>query len=634
LDLIMGVTSTKRIIPGLIVEYKGKTYCVEDLINTTTVVIRDDKGRRESVKASDLSIPESASEAVKDLTAVEGRAWSIAKSQYEIIYPLLLMDKNERTREAVRLVAEKNGYVTATVYRWIQKYQSHGHITSLMRKSRGDKGNKRLGTEVDSVITEMIEKFYLTDQRSSVKRVIQLIGSACMQRELNPPAASTVYRRISAISGEIKTARRYSTKVAQEKFQPIRGKFPDADFPLAVVQIDHTKVDVIVVDEKYRLPIGRAFLTIATDLYSKMCVGFYLSLDPVGTVAMGQCIANAILPKDEYLTKLGIDPNIYQWPCWGTMRRIHSDNAKEFHGNVLARAAEEYGIILERRPKRATRFGGDVERTFRTYMGTVHSELPGTTFSNVESKYEYDSEGKAIISLSALEKWFVLYLLGEYHHSPHEGNNNIPPIEKWERGVFGTDTEVGTGLPVAVKDEMRLRINLLPYEYRTVQRSGVEFESMSYWNPSIQKYINTRDPKNSKSGRKFLIRYDPRDVSVIWFYDPESNQHILLANRSRKDFHISLWELRALKRDLASKGHAVNQKLIYQSINERSLLIETEANLTKLARKNQEKSKQQKKSSLKAKQKQLESEATNVSEETIQTWNDNDIQPFEISGDY
>jgi putative transposase len=44
--------------------------------------------------------------------------------------------------------------------------------------------------------------------------------------------------------------------------------------PLEVVQIDHTLVDVVVVDELERLPLGRPWLTLAIDVASRMVNGF------------------------------------------------------------------------------------------------------------------------------------------------------------------------------------------------------------------------------------------------------------------------------------------------------------------------------------------------------------------------
>ena len=50
-----------------------------------------------------------------------------------------------------------------------------------------------------------------------------------------------------------------------------QGHFPGADVPLAVVQIDHTLLDIIVLDEEMRLPIGRPWLTLAIDVLT--CLG-------------------------------------------------------------------------------------------------------------------------------------------------------------------------------------------------------------------------------------------------------------------------------------------------------------------------------------------------------------------------
>ncbi len=96
---------------------------------------------------------------------------------------------------------------------------------------------------------------------------------------------------------------------------------------------------MIGVDEQQRLPIGRPWITRAIDVYSRMVLGFYISQDPPG--ALGQCIAHAALPKEAWLAKRGI---VGSWPCWGFPARIHLDNAKEFHGEMLRRACEQYGV--------------------------------------------------------------------------------------------------------------------------------------------------------------------------------------------------------------------------------------------------------------------------------------------------
>ncbi|GED90623.1 hypothetical protein TNCT6_77080 [Streptomyces sp. 6-11-2] len=48
---------------------------------------------------------------------------------------------------------------------------------------------------------------------------------------------------------------------------------------LEQVQVDHTPVDVVVVDEQHRMPIGRRYLTVAIDVASRCVVGLVVTLE-------------------------------------------------------------------------------------------------------------------------------------------------------------------------------------------------------------------------------------------------------------------------------------------------------------------------------------------------------------------
>jgi putative transposase len=62
------------------------------------------------------------------------------------------------------------------------------------------------------------------------------------------------------------------------------------DHALEVVQIDHTPVDVIVVDEAHRLPIGGPWLTLAIDVATRVVVGFYVSLEAPSSTSVALCL--------------------------------------------------------------------------------------------------------------------------------------------------------------------------------------------------------------------------------------------------------------------------------------------------------------------------------------------------------
>jgi putative transposase len=71
--------------------------------------------------------------------------------------------------------------------------------------------------------------------------------------------------------------------------------------PLELVQIDHTLVDIMVVDELHRESMGRPWVTIAFDVATRVVLAFILSLNPPSATAVGLAIAIAGLPKDRWL---------------------------------------------------------------------------------------------------------------------------------------------------------------------------------------------------------------------------------------------------------------------------------------------------------------------------------------------
>jgi len=141
----------------------------------------------------------------------------------------------------------------------------------------------------------------------------------------------------------------------------------------------------MIVNEIQRKPIGRPWLTLAIDVATRTIPGFFLSLKAPSSTSTAMALSRAVLPKDHFLAGLQLDA---EWPTRGIPRRLHLDNAKEFHSRALVRGCEEYGIQLAYRPPCTPHFGGYIERLIGTLMGEVHL-LPGATFSSVAKRGGY-----------------------------------------------------------------------------------------------------------------------------------------------------------------------------------------------------------------------------------------------------
>lgn len=421
-------------------------------------------------------------------------------------------------------------------------------MTCLLRKRRFDAGGKRLDPRVEEIIKKAIVTDYLTDLKKSPTAVTRVIETRCKNKGLPAPSKVAVMARIEEILPEEQAAKREGRNAALD-FRSIRGSMPGADTLNAVWQIDHTPADVILVDEQDRIPIGKPWITLVIDVFSRMVVGWYISFDPPGALATGLCISNAILPKDGMLGRLGVD---FPWICQSKPAVIQADNAKEFHGEMLQEAAQEHGFNMKFRKLKKPNYGAHIERLFGTFAERIH-ELDGTTFSNTAQKGEYKSEKNATMTLVEFERWFANLILGEYHHKKHSALG-VSPIQRYEEGLYGSDDVPGLGVIRMASNPDKLRIDFMPLLRRTIQTYGVVSDFIFYHDPVLDKWIGAPEPGNKRKAREFIFRYDPRDISYLFFWDPQLREYFRIPYRNTAYPRISTWELKAIKSFLKDRG--------------------------------------------------------------------------------
>lgn len=569
----------KTIRPGSLVYWQNEACIVLELKGLSEAVIRTiDEQVTHIVRATELkTTPVSELALTAKHVFAEDRDWVEATERYKLIKPLLAGGR--KSAEDIQKAAKASGRSVVTIYRWIKRFEETGLVSSLLRSARSDKGILRLDQELEEIIVNWIDKFYLEKERPTVASLHQNIKTECDELGVVPPHINTIYQRVRGIEEEESQKRRYGPRTAKQNLRPLRGEFPKTEFPNAVVQIDHTPVDVIIVDEEHRLSIGRPYFTLSIDVHTRMIGGFALTLDPPSSNSAALCIAHAASRKEYWLAARDIHA---EWPVYGLMQKIHVDNAKEFVGKAIQRGCDEYGIILENRPKGQPNYGPHIERAFRTFMSKSH-EIEGTTFSNTLEKLDYNSEGKACMTLKELELWFTVFIVYVYHNRPHAGISDVPPIKLYNQCVHGTADIPGVGLPEPIENEEKLKLDFTPYTFRTVQRRGVEINNIYYYSPVLRTRIREKGPDGK--GRKFIFVSDPRDISVVYFLDPDEGIYYPVPYFNANHPPISAWELREVtKRIRGTPGAAVDEASIFEGIR-RMREIEAQAiEKTRLAR--------------------------------------------------
>lgn len=585
-----------NLTPGSLASCRGRDVVILDFVDLNTVLVEfDETDARAPVRIAELEPPtidKNSPEAARlqrlaqeALPLITDRRWRQARERLDALRPLLAKAKYMRDVAEVKAVADKLNRSVPTVYRWLERYESSGSIQALMRLPRNDREKTRLSEHQERLMNDAIADEYLL-QKKSIASVVEAVRKKCFERGVEPPHGTTVARRIQKLDPEVTTRARLGRKAAREKHDLRRGAYPDVEYPLAHAQIDHTPADYCIVDEVHRLPLdGSPTLTVCVDVHTRCVLGFTLSLEAPSIRLAGECVIHALLRKEKFLEEQNVQAD---WPCYGIFSLVMTDNASEFVAADFVRACGAWNIDARKRPKGAPNYAGLIESTFRTFLNKLHEVDGGRQPGTGQRSMAYDIKGRPIMTLREFRRWMTIFITKYYHLKSHSGLNDLPPIEAWRRGILGWDGRKGVGLPRVVADELKLRIDFLPSESRTVQDYGVKFANQNYSGDILRQWVGTRDPQNPKDSRKFVIKYDPWDISEIYFLDPLIGKYFPLQSSAQLT-HITYWENKqlGLKQKKANRG-MVNEALIYEGLDEMREQVEASARATKGARRAQQ----------------------------------------------
>ena len=587
-----------QLIIGNFVKYESQIYKITQLIDFNEVIgvnIETNDAKRlliEYIKPIPNNMIKDNGYIFKDIDDIADDEWKTIEIRLNAIRPLL----NGATRKEIEEHAKEIGIHFTTLYRWLSGYKSTGTVTGLLSQKRGRKnGTVFIAEDIEKIIQDTIKNDYLIKERPSIKSVINKIKIKCLERNLALPSNNTIRNRINKITQYEFLEKRNDKNLVKDKFKPATKKY-SADYPLQKIQIDHTKVDLHIVDDEHRTSIGRPWLTLAIDIYSRMIVGYYLSLDAPSGVSVGMCIVNAILQKNKLLNQFELDT---EWNVWGKFDNIFTDNGADFRSFSVEQACLANGIHINFRPIGKKEYGGHIERLIGTTMTEVH-DIPGTTYSNIKEKMDYDSEGNACMTFDEFEKWLLIYITKIYQHNIHSSIKTSPYI-KWKEGIFGTKNSPGIGYPQIPGDIESLTIDFLPSIERTVQKNGVTIDGLTYFDQILRTKIRGYDIgyDSSNSNPKYIFKRDPRDISFIWFYDNVQQEYYKIGLANMEFPPMSLQELNIIKNNIEKTNSKIlNEYNILEGYKELYSHVDESIRKTKQQKKMIQKAKNNKKSSV------------------------------------
>lgn len=508
-----------------------------------------------------------------DMEAIPENVWRAAEERAVLLRPLA--EHGELSARLVRAAASDLNISERWAYVLIRRLREQGsELTALLpQRGRGGARKSRISRYCEAVITEVIETEYLSRQKVRPAQIVRSVQAKCRKTGVSAPGEATIRRRLRQIDKE--TSAKF--REPDPRTRPVYGSTPIPDHPLDVVQIDHTPVDVILVDSAERQPIGRPYLTVAIDVMSRAIVGFYLSLDPPSVTSVGLCLTHIATEKKSWMAARGVTG--VEWPIAGKPKKLGVDNGAEFHSQAFERGCAQHGIEIDWRPPGQPQFGGIVERLIGTLMRRIHN-LSGTTFSSTVQREKYNSEGRACLTLEELERWLTVAICKDYHQSGHRGLDGSAPIARLKAGLTALGSAGGI---IAVPRNMRsYLIDFLPVMRRTLQRDGFTVDHIRYFSNALKPWIASRD---ARVEGPLIIRRDPRDLSRIYVLDPFDNSYLEVPYRTFSHPAITLWEHRAATRRAREiRSGQVDEDMIFAAYEEMQEIERDAVRLSKGAR--------------------------------------------------
>lgn len=451
--------------------------------------------------------------------------------------------KSITQKQLIQSIANKFDVSTRTIERDLSKYRRndqfndsglHGLISEKLKNPYNRKDMRSIEichprkkekvlctirTYLDegyvSIIKEVIEHEYLTKKQASKSEIKEILEVRCARAGLPPLGYNTVYAMLNRLDEETVLRMRNGT-VASEIYDPITGQFSnsEAKSPLHMVQIDHTELDIMVVDKNTLEVIGRPWLTLGIDVYSRCVWCMHLSFDSPSANKVRKAMEQGILKKrvkDKYGT-------IHEWEVFGVPDIIYFDNGKEFNNREIKYLIDntlESQVMF--RPVATPRWGGTIERLFGTVNTKLIHRLAGTTKHSVEAKGDYDSEGEAIYTLEDITELIIRYITDIYHHDIH---SSLPldcptPYLQYQRGL----NVGGQNDYIDDEDEELFHISLLPTKDLAFTRLGVRLDNVYYNDVEPGKIIQINGPK-------YKVKFDIDDISHIYVLDQLSKEYI------------------------------------------------------------------------------------------------------------
>lgn len=435
-----------------------------------------------------------------------------------------------------------------TIRRWERAFRLAEEVTGYgfdgLIPGHARKGNRtrKIPEELLSLMQSTVEETYEVSTNPSMFASYRMLQARCTEAGIPAPSYVTFVRFLKRRPKHQQERKRKGEKIAMryEVFEEhlARDTPRHGDRPFQICHIDHTQLDILLVSRRGQV-LGRPWLTLAIDAYSRRILGFDVDFD-----------------EPSYRSLMRVVRDI--------VRRYHRmpdqvvvDGGKEFQSVYFEQLLARFQCEKTSR-KGKPRNGNVIERLF----GSTHAEfiyqLQGNTqlLKNVRQiTDEVNPERLAVWTLEALNDALESYFFTAYDQKRHPALGQSPR-EAYEVGIAITGERPARIVPYN-RDFVIMTCSSTPKGTSKIEPGrGIKVNGIYYWNEEFRsaRWENERVP----------VRYDPDNMGIAFAYldgrwlECCSYRYSVFRNRTEKEVRLAA----RLHKRLSHRGSPTQRQLV------------------------------------------------------------------------
>lgn len=380
---------------------------------------------------------------------------------------------------------------------------SGGHEILALAPRHIDKGNRsqRLSAEQLAAMEHVRQTFYATPRAPNGKAALRELQTYCEQASIKCPSYPTFLNHLKTHEDDAMRKIRYGKRIAyqnQQFYYTLSYDTPRHGVrPFECVHIDHTLLDIELKCRRTGLPLGRPWLSLMVDAFSRRIMAMHLGFHPPDRSAVLMAL-RAFVKRWNRLPQL-----------------LMTDNGKDLVSQDVKHFLTSMGVHFRLRPAGQPRVGSPMERLF----GTLNTQL----VHNLEGNTELTKNVRMLSGAHLprrLANWNLENLYTVLEHWAYEFYDqqvhpalDISPREAFQRAL----RETGERPHRAIAFNQDFLIATCPTVDRGGERvvdrqRGVKVHNFYYQSPHFDSVLLAR--------KKFPVRYDPHDVSRVFVQLP------------------------------------------------------------------------------------------------------------------